>query len=70
MNDVIRQGGVVSVQWGGNPGHLDNVRKLKVFTKDPKLNKLTFRQRRYNSTIFDINGGNPAKVLKMFITFP
>ena len=70
MNNVIEQGGVISVLWGGNPGHLDNVRKLKVFTRDSKLNKLLFRKGHYNSTIFDLNRGKPAKVLKIFKTIP
>ena len=36
-------------------GHVDNVRSLKVFTRAPYLNKLTFRQRSFNFTSLGSN---------------
>ena len=48
MKGISNSNGVVSVYFGGELGHVDNVRKLKVFYNAPNLNKLIFRNPRYN----------------------
>lgn len=46
-------------------GHVDNVRSLQVFTRAPYLNKLTFRQSRYNFTSM----GSKYSILNIFWFF-
>jgi len=50
MQNAASNNEVISVHF---KGHADNVRSLKVFTREPSLNTLTFRESSFNFSIND-----------------
>lgn len=59
METAASNGKIFSVHFNG---HADNVRALQVFDRKPNLNKLIFRQSRYNMT----SKGNGIAIMNIF----
>ena len=59
METAASNGKIFSVHFNG---HADNVRALQVFDRKPNLNKLIFRQSRYNMT----SKGNGIAIINIF----
>jgi RHS repeat-associated protein len=57
MKEVALRGDVITVHFT-NPGHADNVRKLKVFLRDTNKNTLVFRQSMFNANQLKFNYKN------------
>ena len=64
MRSLSEQGKIVNFQWS-HPGHVDNVRRLKVYTNRMK-NKIYFNNSMFNTTLKGINTGK-IKPINIFI---
>ena len=64
MRSLSEQGKIVNFQWS-HPGHVDNVRRLKVYTNRMK-NKIYFNNSMFNTTLKKINTGK-IKPINIFI---
>ena len=63
MKEVAMANDVITVHFGA-PGHLDNIRTLRVFLRKPELNTITFRQRLFRANSVQFNYQN--RVLGIF----